>query len=214
MRNNNFYDICHEHLSYSLESFEFLLKKLKLKLFYAETNGVNGGSIRLYICKETSKNYEKKDYLKKLENLRIEEKKLKLTDVNTYYEFEKIINQLKEKTVKFVDQILNDGKSVLGLGASTKGNIILQHFGLTKEKVPFISERNLEKVGLKCLGSDIELISEEKAREINPEAFIVLPWNFKKEIVEREKKYLENGGKLMFVMPYPHVVTKSGEIKL
>ena len=215
MRNNNFYDICHEHLSYySLESFEFLLKKLKLKLFYAETNGVNGGSIRLYICKETSKNYEKKDYLKKLEDLRIEEKRLKLTDVNTYYEFEKIINQLKEKTVKFVDQILNDGKSVLGLGASTKGNIILQHFGLTKEKVPFISERNLEKVGLKCLGSDIELISEEKAREINPEAFIVLPWNFKKEIVEREKKYLENGGKLMFVMPYPHVVTKNGEIKL
>ena len=64
------------------------------------------------------------------------------------------------------------------------------------------------------MGSDIELISEEKAREINPEAFIVLPWNFKKEIVEREKKYLENGGKLMFVMPYPHVVTKNGEIKL
>ena len=67
---------------------------------------------------------------------------------------------------------------------------------------------------LRCLGSDIELISEEKARDINPEAFIVLPWNFKKEIVEREKKYLNEGGKLMFVMPYPHVVTKSGEIKL
>ena len=49
---------------------------------------------------------------------------------------------------------------------------------------------------------------------MNPEAFIVLPWNFKKEIVEREKKYLNMGGKLMFVMPYPHIVTKEGEIKL
>ena len=67
---------------------------------------------------------------------------------------------------------------------------------------------------MKCLGSDIELISEEKAREINPDAFIVLPWNFKKEIVNREKNYLEGGGKLMFVMPYPHIVTKDKEIKL
>ena len=90
----------------------------------------------------------------------------------------------------------------------------MQHFGFTKEKIPFISERNPEKVGLKCLGSDIELISEKKAREINPEAFIVLPWNFKEEIVKREKEYLENGGKLMFVMPYPHIISKEGERKL
>ena len=64
------------------------------------------------------------------------------------------------------------------------------------------------------MGSDIELISEKKARAINPDAFIVLPWNFKNEIVEREKEYLQKGGKLMFVMPYPHIVTKDGEIKL
>ncbi len=215
IRFNNFYDICHEHLSYySLESFEYLINKLKLKIFYAETNSVNGGSIRLYVCKESSNNYQSQEFSKKLKYLKEQEKKLKLTDVKTFFKFEKIINELKEKTVKFTDKILNNGKSVLALGASTKGNIILQHFGLTKEKIPYISERNSEKVGLKCLGSDIELISEFKAREINPEAFIVLPWNFKKEIVTREKEYLSKGGKLMFVMPYPHVVTKNGEIKL
>ena len=137
-----------------------------------------------------------------------------MSDLKTYHDFDKIINDIKNKTVKFVDSILKDGKTVLGLGASTKGNIILQHFGLTKEKIPFISERNSIKVGLKCLGSDIELISEKKARKINPEAFVVLPWNFKKEIVKRETDYLNNGGKLMFVMPYPHVVTKQGEEKL
>ena len=78
----------------------------------------------------------------------------------------KIITELKLKTVKFVLEILRNKKIVLALGASTKGNIILQHFGLTKEKIPFISERNPEKVGLRCLGSDIELISENKARQI------------------------------------------------
>ena len=65
-----------------------------------------------------------------------------------------------------------------------------------------------------CLGSDIELISEESARSMNPKAFLVLPWNFKDEIVKREKKYLDNGGLLMFPMPYPHVIDKNGERKL
>tara|TARA_B100001057_G_C22851271_1_gene951075 strand:+ start:2027 stop:3322 length:1296 start_codon:yes stop_codon:yes gene_type:complete len=215
IRYNNFYDICHEHLSYySLESFEYLINKQGLKLFYAETNEVNGGSIRLYICKKNSKKYDKEVFSKKLNDLRKKEKMLNLTSVETYLDFENIVNDLKSKTIKFVDKIIKNKKKVLALGASTKGNIILQHFGLTKDKIPYISERNPEKVGLKCLGSDIELISEEKAREINPEAFIVLPWNFKKEIVKRERKYLDDGGKLMFVMPFPHVVTKDGEIKL
>ena len=215
IRFNNFYDICHEHLSYySLESFEYLVNKLNLKLFYAETNSVNGGSIRLYICKKNSKKFEKLELTEKLNLLRKEEKNLELTHSKTFLNFEKTVSNLRTKTIKFVDEIIKNKKIVLALGASTKGNIILQHFNLTKEKIPFISERNPDKVGLRCLGSDIELISEERARDINPEAFIVLPWNFKKEIVEREKKYLDNGGKLMFVMPYPHVVTKSGEIKL
>ena len=215
IRYNNFYDICHEHLSYySLESFEYLINKQGLKLFYAETNEVNGGSVRLYICKKNSKKYDKEVFSKKLNDLRKKEKMLNLTSIETYLDFENIVNDLKSKTIKFVDKIIKNKKKVLALGASTKGNIILQHFGLTKDKIPYISERNPEKVGLKCLGSDIELISEEKAREINPEAFIVLPWNFKKEIVKRERKYLDDGGKLMFVMPFPHVVTKDGEIKL
>ena len=215
IRYNNFYDICHEHLSYySLESFEYLINKQGLKLFYAETNEVNGGSVRLYICKKNSKKYDKDVFSEKLNYLRKKEKMLNLTSTETYLDFENIVNNLKSKTIKFVDKIIKNKKKVLALGASTKGNIILQHFGLTKDKIPYISERNPEKVGLKCLGSDIELISEEKAREINPEAFIVLPWNFKKEIVKRERKYLDDGGKLMFVMPFPHVVTKDGEIKL
>ena len=215
IRYNNFYDICHEHLSYySIESFEYLINKLNLKLFYAETNSVNGGSVRLYVCKKNSNKYDKTNFIKKIDELKKEEKKLELTNSKTFFDFEKTINELKSKTVKFVNEIHKKNKAVLALGASTKGNIVLQHFGLTKEKIPYISERNPDKVGLRCLGSDIELISEEKARTINPVAFIVLPWNFKKEIIEREKKYLDNGGKLMFVMPYPHIVTKSGEIKL
>ena len=215
LKYNNFYDICHEHLSYySINSFEYLLKQLKLKFFYGELNSVNGGSIRLFVCKESCKKYDKPEYLNKLNSLKEEEKSYKLKDKNTFLNFQKTITRLKNATNIFVSKIINSNQKVLALGASTKGNILLQHFGLDKSKIPFISERNPEKVGLRCLGSDIELISEEKARSINPAAFIVLPWNFKDEIVKREKEYLDNGGKLMFPMPYPHVVSKEGEEKL
>ena len=212
---NNFYDICHEHLSYySIKSFEYLIKKLKLKIFYGETNAVNGGSIRLFVCKESCKKYNKPEFFDKMRQLIEEEKKYNLDSKNTFLEFQKTITKLKEATNNFVKKIINSNQKVLALGASTKGNILLQHFGLDKSKIPFISERNPEKVGLKCLGSDIELISEEKARSINPAAFIVLPWNFKDEIIKREEEYINNGGKLMFPMPYPHVVSRKGEEKL
>ena len=213
--NTDFYDICHEHLSYySIESFERLIKKNKLKLFYAQTNAVNGGSVRLFVCKNSCNIYDLLKYSSELSELKKEERKYNLNDEKTYAEFEKSISQIKNKTNMFVDKINNSNQKVLALGASTKGNVLLQHFGLDKKKIPFISEKNPEKVGLKCLGSDIELISEEKARSLNPKAFIVLPWNFKDEIVKRENEYINNGGELMFPMPYPHVINKKGETKL
>tara|TARA_Y100000590_G_scaffold296962_1_gene334613 strand:+ start:2820 stop:4121 length:1302 start_codon:yes stop_codon:yes gene_type:complete len=215
LKYNNFYDICHEHISYySISSFEYLLKKLNLKCFYAETNAVNGGSIRLFVCKSSCNKYNKPEYLNNLNELRKKEKDYNLRDRSTFINFQKKITEIKNATNAFVDKILQSNEKVFALGASTKGNILLQHFGLDKSKIPFISERNPEKVGLKCLGSDIELISEDRARSMNPSAFIVLPWNFKDEIVKREKEYINNGGQLMFPMPYPHVVTKKAEIKL
>ena len=212
---NNFYDICHEHLSYySIETFEAVIKEFNLKLFFAETNPVNGGSIRLYVCRKDKEFKNKEDYFLSLNKLKEIEKKYSLKSEKTFIEFQKKIDNIKNKTNFFIDNILKSNQKVFALGASTKGNILLQHFGLNKSKIPYISERNHEKVGLRCLGSDIELISEESARLKKPKAFLVLPWNFKDEIVKREKDYLDKGGILMFPMPYPHVVDKSGEKKI
>ena len=215
IKNLNFYDICHEHLSYySMHTFEKLIKQFNLKVFYAETNAVNGGSIRLYVCKKECKKYDKENFQAKLIKLRIEEEKYHLNDKNTFFNFQKKIDRLKNKINSYINNIIKDKKIVLALGASTKGNILLQHFGLGKDKIPFISERNSSKVGLRCLGTDIELISEEKARSMKPKAMLVLPWYFKEEIIKREKKYIEEGGELIFPMPYPYVVTKKVEVKL
>ena len=85
-------------------------------------------------------------------------------------------------------------------------NILLQHFGLNKKHIPFISERNKEKVGLRCIGTDIELISEKAARDMKPNYMLVLPWYFKKEIVNREKIILKKE-KIIISYAYPHLVT-------
>ena len=113
---------------------------------------------------------------------------------------------------RYLDADIAGGGKVFGLGASTKGNVLLQFFGITKERMPYISERNPQKVGLRTLGTDFELISEERARDLRPSSMLVLPWYFKNEIVAREQDYLRSGGKLVFPMPYAHVVTKDGEI--
>ena len=106
---------------------------------------------------------------------------------------------------------LENSQVVIGLGASTKGNVLLQICGIDKNLLPFISDKNKDKVGLRTLGTDIEIISEEKARKINPSAMLVIPWNFKEEILSREENYIQHGGKMLFLMPYPYYVDKFGE---
>ena len=138
------------------------------------------------------------------------EDEMKLDDKNTYLDFYNKIMDMKQKVKDCIFAEL-ENSMVFGLGASTKGNMLLQTFGLDKTIIPYISERNPDKVGLRTLGSDIELISEEEARSRNPSMMIVLPWYFKDEIVERESEYIQSGGKLLIPMPYPHVVSKDGE---
>ncbi len=215
IKNMNFYDICHEHLSYhSIDSMEQLMTNNNLKIFKIELNEVNGGSIRFYVCKKNCEQYDTKENLSKIKQLKIKEKKFKLKNKKTYQNFNAKINLYKKKIIKLINKIYFKNQKIIGLGASTKGNILLQHFGLNKKHIPSISERNKEKVGLKCIGTDIKLISEKSAREMKPNYMLVLPWYFKKEIVIREKKYLQKGGKLLFPMPYPHLVTYKNEIKL
>ena len=210
LKNLNFYDICNEHLEYySLHSLSFLMESHNLKIFEAAENDVNGGSIRVFISHKERKIKESNN----LKNLYKAELQMSLKNKTTYTNFYNKILNIKSKVRKAIFDELKNGL-VFGLGASTKGNMLLQTFDLGKDIIPFISERNSSKVGLKTLGTDIELISEISARKKNPKMMLVLPWYFKDEIIKRERSYLLNGGKLLIPMPYPHIVNMNGEIKL
>lgn len=178
-----------------------------LTVIDASTNFVNGGSLRVLVTHK-EKNLSKTQRYKQILN---EEEKWNLEKLETYNEYSQKIKAIIEKTKKFIMSELEKGNLVIGLGASTKGNVLLQICGIDKNLLPFISERNLDKVGLRTLGTDIEIISEEKARELNPSAMLVIPWNFKDEILDREKSYIKNGGKMLFIMPFPYYVDQFGE---
>ena len=215
LTNMNFYDICHEHLSYySLDVLKKLMERNGLAVFDASTNAVNGGSLRVFIAHADNKRVFAEAGRRNLAALAEMESDLKLDQAQTYRDYFAKIQDLATRVNTFLEAEIRRGGKVFGLGASTKGNVLLQLFGITKERMPYISERNPDKVGLRTLGTDFELISEQRARDLRPSTMVVLPWYFKKEIVAREEDYLRQGGKLLFPMPYAHVVTKDAEISL
>ena len=94
------------------------------------------------------------------------------------------------------------GLKVFIYGASTKGNTLLQHYEINHKLIEFAAERSPEKWGKYTIGSGVKIISENEARNLNPDYFFVMPYAFIKEFIKREKKWLKRGGK--FILPYPN----------
>lgn len=197
-------NICHEHLEYySMLSLENLLKRHNMEVFDVELNDINGGSFRTYIRHigrgKTIKVSEGADA--RLKALRESEALLGLGDRKPYDDFVARVNVIKDKVVGLIKDETQKGKKVYVYGASTKGNTLLQYFGLDNTLIIAAAERNSLKWGKKTVGTNIPIISEEQARKEHPDYFLVLPWHFLKEFREREAEYFKAGGK--FIVPMP-----------
>jgi cyclopropane fatty-acyl-phospholipid synthase-like methyltransferase len=191
--------ICHEHLEYySSKIIIEIAKNNHLRVFDLKKNDINGGSITYYIC---HKNAKFKTNLKKITSIVKEENRLKLEKINTYKKLEKNIIKQKIKLISLIKKIIKDGKIIHGYGASTKGNVLLQYFKITNKFIKYIADRNPKKSGFYTPGTKIKIITEEKSRKIKPDYYLVLPWHFKKEILQREKRIMKSGTKLIFPLP-------------
>ena len=187
IKKNDLGNICHEHLEfYSYPSLKFLFEKNGFKIMKIEENEINGGSYRIF-CKKNIK-----------KSIAYREK----TSLNDIKKFIKRVKQNKKKCLSFLSKCKVDGKKVFIYGASTKGNTLLQYYGINSKMISFASERSPEKWGKYTIGTGVEIISEEYARKLNPEYFFVMPYAFIKEFVIREKKWLKKGGK--FILPFPN----------
>ena len=191
--------ICHEHLEYySSKVIMNLAKKYNLRVFDIKKNNINGSSKQFYLCHQTAL-YKSNN--KVINNELKIEAKSKLQKISTFKKFEKEINELKIKLLDFLIEAKNKGKSVHGYGASTKGNVLLQYFGVGNDLVKYIAERNKNKFNLYTPGSKIRIISEKYSRALKPDFYLVLPWHFKKEILIRERKIRKKGTRFIFPLP-------------
>jgi hypothetical protein len=204
-----FDNICHEHAYYySLTGVKKLLEKHNFKIVDCSLNDVNGGSFRIYVQKtQASINSFATQPLRDVCSYRVdtileyEKTQCDISDYKVWEKFAKDIEELKEKTVSFIKAEKEKGKIICGYGASTKGNTLLQYFGLDDSIITAIAERSPYKYGLRTIGTNIPIMSEEAVRKLNPDYMLVLPWHFISEFVKREDEYLSQGGK--FIIPCP-----------
>ena len=138
----------------------------------------------------------------RVQQIRDEEVRLGLNTPEPYMDFAFRVNRIKADVVQFIQDRVSAGERVYIYGASTKGNTLLQYFGLDHSHLTAASERNPEKWGRVTVGTHIPIVSEEEARRANPEFFLVLPWHFLDEFMAREDDYLKSGGRFIVPMPY------------
>ena len=202
LRLNSYDTICHEHLEYySLGVVKHILEAVNLNLIDVKMNAVNGGSFAVTAAKKTNTSVYTNQAV--IEWLLEQETRIALNTPRPYRDFEEHVFRHREDLTRLVRTLVASGKNILGYGASTKGNVVLQFCGFSEKDIPAIADVNPDKVGCFTPGTRIPIISEEEARKIKPDYFFVLPWHFKDGIVRREEDFLASGGKMIF--PFPEI---------
>jgi len=202
LRVNSYDTICHEHLEYySLGVVQRILEAADMRLVDVVLNSVNGGSFAVTAARKG--NTSIKSNLPLIDWMLSQEDRMGLDSPRPYRQFEERVFRHREDLIRLIRGLGADGKKVLGYGASTKGNVVLQFCGLGAADIAAIAEVNPEKFGRVTPGTHIPIVSEVEARAMRPDYLLVLPWHFKDGIVRREREYLASGGRLIF--PFPEI---------
>ena len=201
LKNLTYDQICHEHVAYySLTTFKKIANKNGLKIIDYKLNEINGGSIEIFCSRKDSKRKIKKN---KINKLITDEKKINAT---SYSNFDERVQKVKVLLQMFLK--LKSKKHVIAYGASTKGNVVLNHCGVTNKQIKEICDGSKKKLSRFTPGSNIKIISKEKMRKKNPDYLIVLIWSFRKEVIKQELQYIKSGGNLIFLLPRFHLINK------
>lgn len=195
-------NFCHEHLEYyTLKSLEHLLDKYDLEVNEVYLSMVNGGSIRTVVSHKGAFNVDRSVF-----EQRIVEENYGVEDIGTYRDFAESVFTELNNLYRVVKAAKNDDKKVYILAASTRGATIWQSAEIDNTLIGAAVERNPAKVGKNFTAIGVPIISEAQARLDNPDYMIIGPWFFADEIVERERDYVENGGKLIIPLPKVKII--------
>ena len=197
MITNLSYDtICHEHLEYyTFSNLQHILQRAGMEVIGFGLNDTNGGSICIAAARQGS--FPTADVSRLLQ-----------FEANGGYLGKEVLDAFAKKAKahaadvrRLLRGIKQRGETVLGIGASTKGNVLLQYAGVTPDLLPAIGEVNQDKFGKRTPGTDIPIISEEQILAQNPDYLFILPWHFRKGFEKIFASYVEGGGRLIFPLP-------------
>lgn len=201
LRTNSFDTICHEHLEfYALKQINWIAKNSGLKIVDVEFNDVNGGSFSITAAKINSQHVPNKSWLDQIID---DENSLGLNSTKAFDEFKIRVEKSKNDLLSFLNTAKKDGKVVCGLGASTKGNVLLQYFNIDNTQIDCIGEVNPDKFGSFTPGTLIPLLSEAEVLEKKPDYILILPWHFKNFFTNLSSL---KGKKLVFPLPEFEIV--------
>lgn len=201
LKTNSFDTICHEHLDfYALTQIQWILKEAGLKALDLEFNDINGGSFSVTAGLVDSTHPVNDEVIAKTLNA---ERALCLNQKKTYEEFERRVAIEQNAFMAFLRDAKAAGKKVCGLGASTKGNVLLQYYGITPDLISEIGEVNSDKFGSYTPGTLIPLIPESDVLDKNPDYLVILPWHFREFFL---KLPALKGKTLVFPLPNFEIV--------
>jgi SAM-dependent methyltransferase len=201
MRENQFDTIYHEHFSYfSLITAEAIFARHDLVVFDVDELTTHGGSLRIYVRHRED---ESKPVAARVVALRSREVDEGFTRVESYAAFGDQVKRTKWKLLNFLIGVKGDGKSIVGYGAPGKGNTLLNYCGIRTDFLDYTVDKNPYKHGKFTPGTHIPIFAPEKILETKPDYVLILPWNFKDEIVRQMAAISAWGGR--FVVPIPEV---------
>lgn len=199
--NLEFDTIYHEHLSYyALHPLVYLFRKFELEVVDVKQTPIHGGTIRVFVQRFPKKRS------KNVDQLLLMEQEAKLHDLDTYIKFANNVILVKERLVKLLKTLKNDGAKITAYGATAKGNTLLNFCNIGANILDYISDTTPLKQECYTPGMHIPIVSEDKFHKSPPDYALLLAWNYADEILQKEMYYRENGGKFILPLPEPKIV--------
>jgi methylation protein EvaC len=205
IKNNSYDQFYDEHVYvFSAISISNVVKKSNLRLFDTEEISTHGGSMRYYICKDSAKytNTQRVNLILK------KEKTARLQKFSTYLKFSKRVQKSKKNLIKIFKSLKKNKKNIISYGATYKSSTVFNYCKIGKKFINYVTDTTLNKQGKFTPGQHIPIISPEEGMNDSVDYAFLGAWNFKKEILKKEKNFIKRGGKFITHVPLPKIISK------
>ncbi len=202
LKQTSFDNIYHEHMSlYTVRPLTRLFDRFGMEIFDLEHSNIHGGTMLYYVCKRGARPV--RDSVRKQLDF---ERSQGWHKLEAYQDFARRVETIRDELNRILTSLKAEGKRIAAYTAPAKGNTLLNYCGIEPDILEYAAEKAPLKIGLFTPGTHIPVIDEEEAMKNPPDYFLLLAWNFKDELIEKNRKFRENGGKFIVPIPRPHIV--------